>query len=195
MQEWHEMKYTITGSNLHTLEWRYIKDDTVSEGDDTGWIDRVEWPSSGQPPSVGPLSEALDTSLNFGTGGDDEWFLQTYMAYFDGDAARSGAISDNQESLIWTTVSGDGTLSFYWKVSSEADYDFLEFYINGMLQDRISGSTNWQQMIYTITRPGLHTFEWRYVKDYNLSEGDDCGWIDQLEWQWWDWGDWWIEIR
>ena len=103
--------------------------------------------------------------------------------------------------MIHTTIIGEGTLSFYWKVSSEAGYDFLEFYIDGVLQDRISGMENWHQMIYTITEPGSHTLEWRYVKDWSESVGADSGWVDQVEWQWgdsggfWQWGDWWIEIR
>ena len=81
-----------------------------------------------------------------------------------------------------TTVSGAGTVSFYWKVSSEADWDFLEFYIDGELQDQISGEVDWQQMTYTITDSGSHTLEWRYTKDEGASDGDDCGWADKLEW-------------
>jgi hypothetical protein len=193
--DWQQMMYTITGSGLHTLEWRYVKDYIISEGDDSGWVDLVEWSGGSQPPAGGPLSDALDTNLNLITDGDAEWFSQAYIAYFDGDAAQSGAILDNQESVIHTTINGEGTLSFYWKVSSEAGYDFLEFSINGVLQKRISGLVDWQQMMYTITGSGLHILEWRYVKDYSVSEGADSGWIDQLEWLWVDWGDWWVEIR
>jgi hypothetical protein len=177
------MIYTITEPGSHTLEWRYVKDYSESAGEDSGWVDQVEWSGSSQPPpSGGPLSEALDTDLNFSTSGDAEWFSQTAMSYFGGDAAQSGVIMDNQESLLQTTVDGAGMLSFYWKVSSEAYYDFLEFYIDGELQDRISGSVDWQQMIYTIAEPGLHTLEWRYTKDWSESIGEDTGWVDRVEW-------------
>ena len=182
MEDWHQMVYTITEPGSHNLEWRYVKDYSVSEGDDSGWVDQVEWSGSGQLPSGGPLSEAMDTSLSFTTGGDEEWFSQTVMSFFDGDAAQSGIISDNQESLLQSTIDGAGTLKFYWKVSSEVGYDFLEFYIDGSLEDRISGTQDWQQMIYTITEPGVHTLEWRYVKDWSESLGDDSGWLDQVEW-------------
>lgn len=37
--------------------------------------------------------------------------------------------------------------------------------------------------------------EWRYVKDDSVSKGNDCGWVDHVEWLWGDWGDWWIEIQ
>jgi len=81
-----------------------------------------------------------------------------------------------------TTVNGKGTLKFYWKVSSEYDYDFLEFYIDGSLQDQISGSVNWQQKTYTISTSGPDTLEWRYVKDSGTNSGSDCGWVDKVEW-------------
>jgi len=128
------------------------------------------------------LSEALDTTFSFTTDGSADWFSQAAISYHDGDAAQSGDISDNQESLMQTTVSGAGTASFYWKVSSEADYDFLEFYIDGELQDQISGTVDWQQMTYAITGSGSHTLEWRYTKDEAVSEGSDNGWVDKLEW-------------
>ncbi len=81
-----------------------------------------------------------------------------------------------------TTVNGPGTVSFYWKVSSEEDYDFLEFYIDGLLEDQISGSEDWHNMTYEVTGSASHTLEWRYVKDESIDRGDDCGWVDKVEW-------------
>ena len=69
------MVYEITDSASHVLEWRYFKDYSISEGDDAGWVDLVEWSGGGggsPPPSLGPLSEALDTNLSFTTDGDAE---------------------------------------------------------------------------------------------------------------------------
>jgi len=133
--------------------------------------------------SAPPLSEALDTSLSFTTGGSAGWFSQTTTIYYDGDAVQSGDISHNRESWMQTTVSGKGTVKFYWKVSSEDDFDFLEFYIDGVLQEKISGLEDyWVQKTYTISTSGSHTLEWRYMKDGVTSFGDDCGWVDKVEW-------------
>jgi hypothetical protein len=129
-----------------------------------------------------PLSEALDTALSFTTGGSVDWFGQSTMSHYDGDAAQSGDISDEQESWMQTTVSGKGTVKFYWKVSSEDDFDFLEFYIDGALQEKISGSVSWQQKTYTISTSGSHVLEWRYMKDGSHGRGSDCGWVDMVEW-------------
>jgi hypothetical protein len=181
--DWQQMTYEITGPGSHTLEWRYLKDDSIREGD-SGWVlvDLVQWLGETQPPVVIPLSEALDTSLNVTTGGEAEWLSQTDTTYSDSDAAKSGDVGENQESFLQAMVEGAGTISFYWKVSSEAGYDFLEFYIDGVLQEQISGSMDWHQMAYTISDPGTHILEWRYVKDVSIDENDDCGWVDLMEW-------------
>jgi hypothetical protein len=134
------------------------------------------------PPTNCTLGEAVDnTSLTFTTGGGANWFCETTTTYNGGDAAQSGAITHNQESWMQTTVSGPGTLRFYWKVSSEGNYDFLEFYIDGVLQHQITGAVDWVQKSYTISS-GSHTLKWRYMKDVSNSLGNDCGWVDKVEW-------------
>jgi hypothetical protein len=78
-----------------------------------------------------------------------------------------------------TTVSGANYISFYWKVSSESGYDLLEFYIDGSLQDSISGVVDWQLIEYQLS-PDSHVLKWRYVKDWSVSEEEDAGWVDAL---------------
>jgi len=67
------------------------------------------------------------------------WVGQESTSYYGQDSARSGPITHSQNSFLEATVDGPGTLSFYWKVSSELNHDYLEFYIDGAMQDRISG--------------------------------------------------------
>jgi ribosome-binding protein aMBF1 (putative translation factor) len=127
------------------------------------------------------LGEAVDnTALSWDTGGRVDWFGQTSTYYYGSDAAQSGTISHNYDSWTKTTVTGPGTLKFYWKVSSEANWDYLEFYIDGVRQDRISGSVNWQQKSYSINSDS-HTVKWRYTKDGSVNSGSDCGWLDKVE--------------
>ena len=127
------------------------------------------------------IGEAVDnTDLSWTTGGDAGWFGQPNTYYYGGDAAQSGTITHNQESRVQTTVTGPGTLKFYWKVSSEANWDFLRFYIDGVEQERISGTVDWQQKTYGISS-GSHTLKWRYTKDGSVNSGSDCGWLDKVE--------------
>ncbi|MCP4453254.1 MAG: hypothetical protein GY809_17475 [Planctomycetes bacterium] len=138
------------------------------------------------------VSEALDTTLSFtgggeadwfSQGGDTGWFSQTAVSYDGSDAAQSRDIWADQVSSMQTTVSGAGTVSFYRKISSEW-WDVLRFYIDGDLQGELRGeiTENWHQVSYVIADPGLHALEWRYIKDGSLNLGDDCAWIDRLEW-------------
>jgi hypothetical protein len=131
---------------------------------------------------VDPLSSALDTTLSFTTGGDEDWFSQTDTYYHDNDAAQSGSITHDQESWMRTSVNGAGTLRFYWKVSSEGSCDYLQFYIDGVRQEHISDSEDWHEMTYGITGLIKHTLEWRYFKDSSVDRGDDCGWVDKVVW-------------
>jgi hypothetical protein len=126
------------------------------------------------------LATALDNpSLVWTTGGSALWSGQTSTTHDGVDAAQSGTIGDTQESWLQTTVTGPGTLSFWWKVSSEADYDWLRFHLDGVLQDQISGEINWLQRVYNIPE-GSHVLRWRYVKDPSTPSGQDRSWLDQV---------------
>lgn len=131
--------------------------------------------------TVSPLSAELDIAMVFTTGGDASWFGQSSVYYYDSDAVQSGAISDSAESWLTATVNTAGTLTFYWKVSSEDGYDWLEFYVDTVRQDHISGTVDWEQKTYNIGS-GTHTLKWRYMKDSSVSDGDDCGWLDYVVW-------------
>ena len=79
-----------------------------------------------------------------------------------------------------TVTNGPGTLTFWWSVSSELGYDYLEFYLDGILQNgRISGEVSWNQQTFNIAA-GSHSLRWRYVKDVGVSSGQDRGWVDQV---------------
>jgi len=132
-----------------------------------------------------PLGEAVDnTDLSWSTDSDSEygnWFGQSTTYYYDGDAAQSGRIGNgnNQASWIQTNVTGPGSITFYWNVSSEAGYDFLRFFIDGIEQASISGEEDWHQMSFDIS-DGSHTLKWAYTKDEYVKAGSDCGWLDKV---------------
>jgi V8-like Glu-specific endopeptidase len=128
-----------------------------------------------------PLGEAVDnTGLVWTTGGNKNWFGQDAIWNYGGDSAQSGDILDNQNSSIQTTVIGPGTLNFIWKVSSEASWDYLRFYIDGVQQAAITGEVSWQLKNYNIAS-GTHTLKWNYTKDSISSSGSDAGWLDKVE--------------
>jgi RHS repeat-associated protein len=178
--DWEQYTYTVSGSGSHTLQWKYSKDAGGSGSDDCIWVDHIEW-----TPSTSALANAVDSPLTYTTGGNVWWSNQISTYYYGGDAAQSGSdVNDNEESWMQTTVSvqTSGTVSFWWKVSSESNSDWLEFYVDDVRQDRISGTVDWQEKRYTISASGSHTLKWRYVKDGSGSAGSNCGWVDAVLW-------------
>jgi hypothetical protein len=119
------------------------------------------------------------TNLAWQTGGDAPWFAESFETHDGLAAAQSGSIGNYQESWVETVVTGPGGISFWWKVSSETNYDWLELRRNGELRARISGDTGWQQVQVSLP-PGPQTLRWRYVKDNNNGVGMDAGWLDQV---------------
>lgn len=132
------------------------------------------------------LGEAVDNnSLALTTEGDADWFEQEPVAHSAPAALESGDIDDYRHSVLETIVSGPGTISFYWKVSSEEGYDFLRFLVDDAAVTEIqaiSGDVDWQKQSVTLPA-GQHTLTWEYSKDDALSVGSDCGWLDQLVWK------------
>lgn len=111
---------------------------------------------------------------------DANWTVVSDTAYEGSYAAKSGTITDNQQSTLEITLNKPfENISFYRKVSSESDYDYLRFYIDGVEQSNWSGSQDWEQQTYTIT-PGQHTFNWSYTKNGSVNSGSDCAWIDNI---------------
>jgi hypothetical protein len=74
---------------------------------------------------------------------------------------------------------GPGTLSFWWKVSSQANGDFANFSINGAKVAGISGEVDWQQRTFSLDF-GTNFLQWAYVKDGSFSAGQDAAWLDQV---------------
>lgn len=109
------------------------------------------------------------------------WFYQTAVAADRIDAARSGVIAANGKSAAALTVTGPGTLTFWWKVSSLAGTGKLGFYIGGVLKSEITGDSGWQ--FKTVQVPtGTWALDWVYSKTGSGTAGLDAGFLDSAGW-------------
>ncbi len=135
-----------------------------------------------------PLGDALDTTdvrgnspYNWITTGNAQWFGQTAITHDGIDAARSGGIGGSQETIMQTTLGTNtaGTVTFWWKVSSEQFFDTLEFRVNGAVQAVISGEVDWTQASIPVAA-GTNVLMWRYSKDGSFDSGFDAGFVDQF---------------
>ncbi len=97
-------------------------------------------------------------------------------------SARSGAITHNGTSALFirTVFPKADSLKFFYKVSSELNYDYLEFKLNDTEVFRKSGETTWEKRTVAVPA-GLNKMEWIYKKDNSVSQGADGAWLDLID--------------
>ena len=95
--------------------------------------------------------------------------------------AKSGPIDHNETSQLTLTFTSteSGEIHFFRRVSSEDNYDFLYFYIDGEEMEHWSGELWWTEHAYATTA-GRHIYKWAYTKDHSVNSGSDRAWIDYI---------------
>ena len=109
------------------------------------------------------------------------WSVQSDVRQSGSYAARAGHIEDSGWSWlqVQVEVTAASAIGFWYRVSSEPDFDFLRFLVDGVEVGKWSGETGWQPFFYLVT-PGKHTFRWEYAKDNSDSAGEDTAWVDSI---------------
>ena len=123
------------------------------------------------------ITNAVDTNLVWVTSGDANWFYQTNTTFDGVDAAQSGAILDNQDSILTGVLTGPASVEFVWKVDSESGADFLSFSIDNTTNASISGDSGWIETNFALAS-GIHTGRWIYSKNGSASNGADAAYLD-----------------
>ncbi|MCB1229489.1 MAG: M36 family metallopeptidase, partial [Verrucomicrobiae bacterium] len=126
------------------------------------------------------LMYGIDSHYQEILSSEKPWFFETTISKDGEDAAQSGDVDDDETSWMETEVIGPDTVVFWWKVSSEAGYDFLNLYVDDVLIDSISGEVDWTKVALEIPA-GHHSIRWEYSKDYSLDGGADAGWVDLFD--------------
>ena len=126
-------------------------------------------------------AQADGCDLHFSTPSDYPWTPVTIDGRNAVKSGNAGAHSTSSSLYLTVEMKAGETMSFDWKVSSESNYDFLYFFVNGTQNGSgISGTTNWATKTYTAPSDGTYNFEWRYTKDTSVSSGSDCGYVDNV---------------
>jgi len=131
-----------------------------------------------------PFTDDFETGalfkLPWRTGGDEPWFVATSEAYSGQYSAQADDLYDSESTYLEVTSEvTSGSISFWYKVSSESCCDFLHFYIDGNEMDSWAGEIDWSLATFFVS-PGSHTFRWEYTKDGSVSNGADTAWIDNV---------------
>jgi subtilisin family serine protease len=137
-------------------------------------------------PKVGLIVEDFETGdfskFPWQFAGSANWTIVNSGAFEGTYAAKSGAIgnSSQTEMKLVREVAGNDSISFYRKVSSENNYDWLRFYIDNTKVGEWAGEVAWGRVAFAVTA-GEHTFRWQYIKDIYSTGGSDCAWVDYIE--------------
>ena len=110
------------------------------------------------------------------------WCITTHNPYEGTYCMKSGGVGvANVTSNMTVTVNipADGEMSFFGKISCEANYDKGHFFIDGMEMATYTGSGSWGERTFPITA-GDHIFQWRYTKDSSVNSNDDCFYVDNI---------------
>ena len=134
---------------------------------------------------IGDVAEdwetGLFTNMEWQNNSTTPWTITMQTPYEGTYCAKSGAISHSENTTLSISYIAEvsDTLSFYYKVSSEENYDKLIFRIDGSKKDEWSGNIGWTRAAYPVNA-GTHTFTWVYSKDNYMSAGKDCAYIDLI---------------
>jgi secreted trypsin-like serine protease len=133
-------------------------------------------PANGIAGVAGPSN----TNIQWFSGGAAPWIANPLAA-----GVESGVIDDNQDSILMASITGEGTLSFEWSVSSEDNeedandpFDALYVFVDNELYSFISGELTAFETISNLELgAGTHRITWVYSKDPAVSEGDDKAYL------------------
>ena len=181
MSEVYSGPFEVTGSV--TIRAIAIADDWFDSEISAATTKRAPW-------TIGEILNNAD--LSFSVDGA-EWVRDRDVSHDGVASLRSGKIGDRERTCVSATVEGEGVISFWYKTSCEADggavFDGLRFYVDGVgtpddRSDPIGGVMDWAHFSLRITGNGSHTLTWQYEKDRGdySDVGEDCVWIDDVEW-------------
>ncbi|MDL2262794.1 T9SS type A sorting domain-containing protein, partial [Bacteroidales bacterium OttesenSCG-928-I21] len=125
--------------------------------------------------------ETENTEIEWIYSGNENWYIVDDMSFDGSYSLRSGNISDGETSTIETNIFVliDAPISFAYKISSESNYDFLKFYVDGEVVKSFSGDFPWYQTSYILTA-GMHNVKWEYSKDNSVARYSDAAWLDKI---------------
>ena len=169
---WTSFEYLAPSTGDYTFTFRYVKNGSGSTGADAAWIRKAK--------TIASISYVLNVEngrLSFDNNGLYPWNVENSYAV---SGNQNVASSSSSICLIVNMHTGDA-LTFRYKVSSEDNYDWYNFYANGQQMFHYSGNVNWSTYTYTAQQDGSYTFEWRYEKDYSVNNGSDCAYLDDVE--------------
>jgi len=173
---------TSGGTNI-TADANYLSTD----------LDGESWAN---PPSVGAYEVPATTAIIDFEGGsipsiirvsnDNPWVISTtspYAGTYCMESDTGGLANQESQATMIVDTTSVGTISFRYRTDSEATFDQLFFYIDGVVQTGFPASGvagSWTLFTSSSLSVGLHIFQWIYATDGGTSSGQDTVYIDDI---------------
>ena len=120
-------------------------------------------------------------TLQFDSNGDYRFIAEEADGRLYAVSSNRGVNRSTAALTLSLPMQAGETLSFEYFHSTEQNYDFYYFKVNGQQVQRLSGESNgWKEYTYTAATAGTYNFEWSYVKDEYVGDGEDCVKIDNV---------------
>lgn len=135
--------------------------------------------------NVASLVEDFETGdfskLDWTFEGEGGWDIVNNGAFEGRYCARTRSMGHGKTAMMSIDYDfvADNEVSFYLKTSTEAGFDFLTFYVDGVRTARWAGETPWTRVSFIIPQ-GTHTLSWSYEKDGGAVGGQDRVWVDYI---------------
>jgi hypothetical protein len=154
--------------------------DTLGRADTAGSILAASLALPAATSSIIEDFEDATLAVTITGGGNLPWARSAARSHTGAWSLKSGAITDNQTSdAIITVPVGKTHCTFWYRVSSEATFDFLHVLVDAVEQFAVSGeSAGWQHGAVVVT--GASTVTFRYTKDAFTAGGDDAAYLDDV---------------
>ena len=166
-----DYEYTVPYSGMHTFSFEFIKDGSGSDGSDCAYVKHLAAYHSFESAVNGS-----DNFLPFDNESDYPWYPMN-------DYVGSSNWSEDSTTSFFTLqlpMQAGETLTFRYRASSENNYDFFRFYVDGTQQVQASGNTSWTNFTFTATTTKTYLFKWAFEKDYSAASNDDSAYVDDV---------------
>ncbi|MBR0156508.1 MAG: dockerin type I repeat-containing protein [Clostridia bacterium] len=170
---WHYYETTLSAAGNYEFIWEYSKDVNGDWDDDCAMITNVivQRPMPSLDDALN--SDETQQSLHFTSTGTYPFEVgcsgSSYYAY----STNGGVASSSSTMNSTATFQAGDTLSFYYYLDSESNYDWFNFYVNDQRLVHDSGEVGIQLYTWTAPSNGTYNLRWEYTKDSSTNSGED----------------------
>ena len=125
---------------------------------------------------------ALDgRRLSWSSGGAAIWVPQAEVSHDGEDAAKSGEVTGDDVSTLSISVTGPGTLSWWWKLDM-SDCAGVDVFVDEAFVESLDSVSDWVSASVNVVGDGKHAVRFEFWNAGTAAAISDCAYIDQVSW-------------